>query len=384
MSQPKTQFKTENDEARSNLRDKGKTFNFGMAADYSGSEEEPEDAGHTNFDKPEVVEEDKNDSDEEMQIHLQKRRQNERINPFGHRIGKQELQPSQMRKNQQAALQLQQKIKKSKGKGPPQLRLDDGEDDPAGTEETTMTRIAKPPPALALEEEDPEEVYLPTIAADKNEGAPSLHSEMEIDLENPGAKTDNRQKGSKHFKSHPGTNRNSKQKANQAMSKNLNKIRLDIEAINELYDYGGEQGSKKQSMQDELMDFETGILELANQCLAAMKRERPTDPIIYDNDHVKKSFEEKFNIGGDDDDQSDRSSDANDRTKANESGNEQPNYFRPNFNVPTTMRGIKNLALSIGFRNDKPLGTQAESQQIEESQFEDYDDESPVEKETPQ
>ena len=46
--------------------------------------------------------------------------------------------------------------------------------------------------------------------------------------------------------------------------------------------------------QDELMDFETGILELATQCLAAMKRDKPTDPIVYDNSCAKKSFEEKF------------------------------------------------------------------------------------------
>ena len=77
MSQPKTQFKTENDEAKSNLRDKGKTFNFGMAADFSESDEEPEETMQTNLgknDQRNAIEEEPNDSDEEMQIHLRNNR----------------------------------------------------------------------------------------------------------------------------------------------------------------------------------------------------------------------------------------------------------------------------------------------------------------------
>lgn len=86
MGQPKTQFKTENDDAKSNLRDKGKTFNFGMAADFSESEEEQEDAEQINFykgDAKNAIEEEKDDSDEEMQIHLRNNRASERVNPFG-------------------------------------------------------------------------------------------------------------------------------------------------------------------------------------------------------------------------------------------------------------------------------------------------------------
>ena len=52
--------------------------------------------------------------------------------------------------------------------------------------------------------------------------------------------------------------------------KNFKEIGIDTEAINELYTYGGEQGKKKESLETEMMDFENDILELANQCLAAM------------------------------------------------------------------------------------------------------------------
>lgn len=64
-----------------------------------------------------------------------------------------------------------------------------------------------------------------------------------------------------------------------------------------MYTYGGEQGKKKGENENELEDFESGILELANQCIAAMNREKPTDPIDYekyDNKGSKKSFEQKF------------------------------------------------------------------------------------------
>ena len=57
-----------------------------------------------------------------------------------------------------------------------------------------------------------------------------------------------------------------------------------------------------------------------------MKREKPSDPILYDDkkQSIKKSFEEKFKIN---DDKSD-----NEEEKKVE--DEEPNYFRPNFNVP--------------------------------------------------
>ena len=81
-------------------------------------------------------------------------------------------------------------------------------------------------------------------------------------------------------------------KPNKKMVKPSFGLAIDTEAINELYTYGGEQGKKKTVEENEIEDFESGILELANQCLAAMKREKPTDPIIYEDEAMnpKKSF----------------------------------------------------------------------------------------------
>lgn len=82
-----------------------------------------------------------------------------------------------------------------------------------------------------------------------------------------------------------------------AKPKNFNiGLAIDTDAINELYTYGGEQGKKRTAEESEMEDFESGILELANQCLAAMNRAKPTDPIIYANDqdgskNAKQSFE---------------------------------------------------------------------------------------------
>ena len=60
-----------------------------------------------------------------------------------------------------------------------------------------------------------------------------------------------------------GNNRNEGHK--KMLKKNFKKIGIDTEAINELYTYGGEQGTKKGgSKENEMMDFENGILELAN------------------------------------------------------------------------------------------------------------------------
>ena len=126
------------------------------------------------------------------------------------------------------------------------------------------------------------------------------------------------------------------------MNKKTFSIGLDIEAINELYTYGGEQGKKKESLEDEMMDFENGIIELANQCIAAMNREKPSDPIVYQptqSNSDKRSFEQKFQINAQGEEPEGGAADKEE---------EKPNYFRPNFNVPQTMRGIKNLALSIG------------------------------------
>ena len=41
-------------------------------------------------------------------------------------------------------------------------------------------------------------------------------------------------------------------------------LAIDTEAINELYTYGGEQGKKKTVEENEIEDFESGILELAS------------------------------------------------------------------------------------------------------------------------
>ena len=66
------------------------------------------------------------------------------------------------------------------------------------------------------------------------------------------------------------------------------------------------------------MDFENDILELANQCIAAMQRDKPSDPIVYSREQVKKSFGDKFNLD----------------SPVQEKEKEQVNYFRPNFNMP--------------------------------------------------
>lgn len=94
-----------------------------------------------------------------------------------------------------------------------------------------------------------------------NTPAQASHEQIASSLA-PGKSASSKAKGS--YQGVPGTNRNTKSKAKTTIKKNFNRIHLDIEAINELYDYGGEQGSKKQNLQDELMDFETGILELAS------------------------------------------------------------------------------------------------------------------------
>lgn len=97
-----------------------------------------------------------------------------------------------------------------------------------------------------------------------------------------------------------GANRSKNTFKTMAKPKNFNiGLALDTDAINELYTYGGEQGKKRTAEESEMEDFESGILELANQCLAAMSRAKPTDPIIYENEenggkNVKRSFQQKF------------------------------------------------------------------------------------------
>lgn len=48
---------------------------------------------------------------------------------------------------------------------------------------------------------------------------------------------------------------------------------------------------------------------------------------------MKKSFEQKFKLDPE--------------AEEEKQSEEQPNHFRPNFNMPQTMRGIKNIALGI-------------------------------------
>jgi hypothetical protein len=76
--------------------------------------------------------------------------------------------------------------------------------------------------------------------------------------------------------------------------------------------------------ENEIEDFEIGIIELANQCLAAMKRSGPSEPIIYEDEfNTKKSFEQKFG-------------DLEQKVESDREPleDDEPNYFRPNFNIP--------------------------------------------------
>ena len=164
-------------------------------------------------------------------------------------------------------------------------------------------------------------------------------------------------------------------KPNKKISKPRVGIAIDTEAINELYTYGGEQGKKKTVEENEIEDFESGILELATQCLAAMKREKPTDPIVYEDETMnpKKSFGQKF---GDLEDV--------EQLIKEPIEEDDENYFRPNFNVPQTMRGIKNFSLGLSIKQDnqKNFNLQLEDDDNiqEENDYgdEDEEDESPL------
>ena len=71
-----------------------------------------------------------------------------------------------------------------------------------------------------------------------------------------------------------------------------------------------------------------------------MRKEKPGDPIIYDS---KKSFDEKFHI--------ENAGENEEGENKKEQHDDKPSYFWPNFNIPQTMRGIKNLASSIGIKS---------------------------------
>ena len=69
-------------------------------------------------------------------------------------------------------------------------------------------------------------------------------------------------------------------------------LNIDTEAINELYTYGGEKGEIKISATDEEINFEKEIDELAEMCVAAMRRKSSDDPIEYgDSKNRKPTFE---------------------------------------------------------------------------------------------
>ena len=86
-----------------------------------------------------------------------------------------------------------------------------------------------------------------------------------------------------------------------------------------------------------------------------MNRSKPSDPIVYPNDqdgskNAKQSFEERGGASleaehGDDEDD-------DGKIRENDEEDQKPSYFRPNFNVPQTMRGIKNLSLGLGIKQD--------------------------------
>jgi hypothetical protein len=86
---PKAKFQNENAVAGSNLRQKDKKFSFGGLAGMSDSEEEEKEEPAVDFsDSREGAQgPEKEDSDEEMQLHLMRTRGNEKKNPFASRIG---------------------------------------------------------------------------------------------------------------------------------------------------------------------------------------------------------------------------------------------------------------------------------------------------------
>ena len=72
------------------------------------------------------------------------------------------------------------------------------------------------------------------------------------------------------------------------------KLNIDTDAINELFNYGGEKGQIMMSEDEEMKQFEAEIEELASMCISAMNRKRPTDPIRYENKRTKTTFESKY------------------------------------------------------------------------------------------
>ena len=79
------------------------------------------------------------------------------------------------------------------------------------------------------------------------------------------------------------------------LSNNQKSLNIDTDAINELFNFGGEKGQIMMSEDEEIKQLESEIEELATFCIAAMNRKRPTDPIKYENStREKTSFESKY------------------------------------------------------------------------------------------
>ena len=84
---------------------------------------------------------------------------------------------------------------------------------------------------------------------------------------------------------------------------------------------------------------------MATKCLAAICREKPSDPIV----HGKRYEMVNRQIVSYD-------------TEEMRTEEEKPNYFRPDFNVPSTMRGIKSLSIGIKDQVVDPMIEEAEDE----------------------
>ena len=106
-------------------------------------------------------------------------------------------------------------------------------------------------------------------------------------------------------------------------------LNIDTDAINELFNYGGEKGQIMMSEDEEIKQLESEIEELATFCIAAMNRKKPTDPIKYENStREKSSFESKY-------------------LKNEEQTNQKSKNPRKQFMTPQSVRGIKKIEFQM-------------------------------------
>lgn len=106
-------------------------------------------------------------------------------------------------------------------------------------------------------------------------------------------------------------------------------LNIDTDAINELFNYGGEKGQIMMSEDEEIKQLESEIEELATFCIAAMNRKKPTDPIKYENStREKSSFESKY-------------------LKNEEPTNQKSKNPRKQFMTPQSVRGIKKIEFQM-------------------------------------